>query len=457
LVITGLVVPAGAQVPTLETIANWQDTGVTVDVFTPPGWSAVDPTVVFSHGDTLSPSTYHCYREIWAEHGIRTISPYETNGTDTAGRQARWTEVSSVHRALSQLQNPRHIFFAGHSFGAYVTLLAAGADSRVASGHAGNCPSDECPVLPAQGYIILSGQPAQNAVNPQPYWFGLSAFDRLAPRRYVAYGSADNSPLDACMASGTPTCRGDSYTIDGARAADLGLNLHVQDGFTHLMFTCGPNWRTTHAAPAAIQALGDDIAGWIASVSEGATTFTETRRFALRDDHVDPMDPKRRTMKFTVRTRRSAPENRVVVPASGSSGDPTLHGGTLIVANSARSDERVRVELPAAGWRVLGPLLRPTGFEFRDASPNAPIATVVVKTDALTVKGKGPGWTYTLDEPLQGRVAVRVRLGDVAWCADAAARTSGTPPSSARFDHVDRFDGQPSSPPPPVCPIYDTP
>src|SRR6185369_9500210 len=101
------------------------------------------------------------------EHGIRTISPYETNGTDTAGRQARWTEVSSVYRALAQLQDPRHIFFAGHSFGAYMTSLAAGADSRVGSGDAGNCVGDECPVLPAQGYVILSGQPAQNALNAQ--------------------------------------------------------------------------------------------------------------------------------------------------------------------------------------------------------------------------------------------------------------------------------------------------
>jgi hypothetical protein len=220
------------------------------------------------------------------------------------------------------------------------------------------------------------------------------------------------------------------------------------------MFACGTNWRTTHSAPAAIQALSDDIARWIASVSDGSTTFTETRRLALRDD---PIDPKRRTVKFTVRTRQSAPGNRVGVPASGSTGDPTLHGGALIVANSAQSDERVRVDLPAAGWRLLGTSLRPTGFEFRDAAPTAPIARVVVKTDAISVKGKGPGWTYTLDEPLQGRVAVRVRLGDVAWCADVAARTSGTPPASTRFDHVDKFDGQPSAPPPSVCPIYDTP
>jgi hypothetical protein len=62
LVVTGFAFPAGAQVPILETIANWQATGVTVDVFTPPGWSAADPTVMFSHGDGVSPIQYHCYR-----------------------------------------------------------------------------------------------------------------------------------------------------------------------------------------------------------------------------------------------------------------------------------------------------------------------------------------------------------------------------------------------------------
>src|SRR5262249_19716059 len=116
-----------------------------------------------------------------------------------------------------------------------------------------------------------------------------------------------------------------------------------------------------------------------------------------------------------------------------------------------------RVDLPAAGWRLLGTSLRPKGFEFRDASATAPIATVVVKADALSVKGKGPGWTYTLDEALQGSVGVRVRLGDVAWCVDAAARTTAPRPSSTRFDHIDKFNGQPSAPPPRVCPIYDTP
>ena len=72
---------------------------------------------------------------------------------------------------------------------------------------------------------------------------------------------------------------------------------------------------------------------------------------------------------------------------------------------------------------------------------------MVVKADALSVKGKGAGWTYTLDEAVQGRVAIRLGLGDVAWCADAAAR----------IDLVDQFEGQRSSPSPLVCPIYAAP
>ena len=262
LMITGFALPAGAQVPTLETIPNWEATGVTVDVFTPSGWSAADPTVVFSHGDGLSPSPYHCYREIWAEHGIRTISPYQTNGTAVAGRQARWTEISSVHAALSQLQEPRHIFFAGHSFGAYVTSLAAGADSNVVGGQAGNCVGDECPALPAQGYVILSGQPAQNAVNAQPYWFGPSAFDDLAstsvrglrnartPRRSMPAWRAET-----LRAAGTPTrstalrpqtwgwsstCRMDSRT-SCSPAARTGGSTHSRPAAMRLSVTTSPN------------------------------------------------------------------------------------------------------------------------------------------------------------------------------------------------------------------------
>jgi hypothetical protein len=51
-------------------------------------------------------------------------------------------------------------------------------------------------------------------------------------------------------------------------------------------------------------------------------------------------------------------------------------------------------------------------------------------------------------------VAVQVRLGTAAaWCADVPAKTSGKPPTTTKNDRVDRFLGQPRTPPV-DCPIY---
>jgi len=55
----------------------------------------------------------------------------------------------------------------------------------------------------------------------------------------------------------------------------------------------------------------------------------------------------------------------------------------------------------------------------------------------------GASWGYTLDEPLQRRVAVRLTVGPgpYSWCSDAPAKISGNPPSTARNDHAGRFSG----------------
>src|SRR5262249_61335984 len=62
-------------------------------------------------------------------------------------------------------------------------------------------------------------------------------------------------------------------------------------------------------------------------------------------------------------------------------------------------------------------------------------------------------WTYTLNEPRQGSVAVRLRLGDMdGWCADAPALAQGKPPSTAKSDRPDLFKSQRNAPAPAVCP-----
>jgi hypothetical protein len=75
-----------------------------------------------------------------------------------------------------------------------------------------------------------------------------------------------------------------------------------------------------------------------------------------------------------------------------------------------------------------------------------------VETDKITVKGGKSAFSCTLNESQQGSVGVRVLLGPGGWCAEAPAKTSGNPPSTAGNDMVDKFVGEPKSPPPSLCP-----
>jgi hypothetical protein len=136
-----------------------------------------------------------------------------------------------------------------------------------------------------------------------------------------------------------------------------------------------------------------------------------------------------------------------VAPARGTAGDPTINGATILVYNSAGSGEVVAVDLPASGWVTLGTATRPLGYRFRARS--APIGTVMVRNDGISVSGGGETWGYTLNEASQGSVAVRLKMGTlgVTWCAEA-----GRAPYQARYDVVDRFLGMTGTPAPAACP-----
>jgi DNA-binding beta-propeller fold protein YncE len=175
----------------------------------------------------------------------------------------------------------------------------------------------------------------------------------------------------------------------------------------------------------------------------------QTGSLVLRDDSIPPENPTRRKITFTSNSRNDLPANRIVPPAFGAPGDPTVAGATLRVYNANGSGEQVTLSLPAAGWTTSGT----DGYRFSDGSPGAIIRAVRVKPDRITITGGKANWTYTLNEPSQGRVAVWLGLGQsLAWCAEAPARASGTPPSSARNDTQDRFTAEKHAPAPAVCP-----
>lgn len=147
-----------------------------------------------------------------------------------------------------------------------------------------------------------------------------------------------------------------------------------------------------------------------------------------------------RRLQFTTSTRGLI--RRIIAPLPGSAGDPTLHGATLHVFNAATSGEVASFVLPAANWTALGTAAKPRGWRYRDTASDAAIKSAFVKDDRLTVSGGRATFCYTLDEPQQGRVGIRVELGQgVAWCADAPGRT----------DQIDGFRGVANTPAPAAC------
>lgn len=250
----------------VERSANWKGSGETALVVTPDDWSAGGPTLIFSHGAGSTPESYACWPELLAARGIRTVMPVLASDITPANRARRFTTLQAVHKAVADEQGTRALFFAGHSFGAYATLLAAGADGRLDGIDPGNCTGASCPALPAAGYVVISGQPAQTASADPLFWFARNAFASLAAGRLVIYGSRDFSTTDPCLSAsrGDPSCRGDSYAVDAGQAAALGNRLIIADGFSHGAFACGLQWRD-RADSAALEALIGEVASFIIS------------------------------------------------------------------------------------------------------------------------------------------------------------------------------------------------
>ena len=143
--------------------------------------------------------------------------------------------------------------------------------------------------------------------------------------------------------------------------------------------------------------------------------------------------------------------NQIVVPGRGTAADPTTSGASgggalLEVYNATGSGEKVTVALPALGWTAYDDRPTPRGYRYRSAATTDPITRVVVKGNRLRVRGGRANWLYTLDEPSQGAMALRLTMGTgLRWCARTPAR-------SPSVDRVDRFVGARGNPSPVSCP-----
>jgi DNA-binding beta-propeller fold protein YncE len=157
-----------------------------------------------------------------------------------------------------------------------------------------------------------------------------------------------------------------------------------------------------------------------------------TRSLRLKDASGPPAVASRRRLSFKAKTDRlDLLDRRIIPPPLFSGGDPRRTGAVLIVYNAGgRTDDDVRIALPGSGWKASAG--SPPTYRFRSADRDAPL-TVVVKRDQISVRGGRQGFAYTLHEPAQGRVGIRLTLGNsVRWCATAS-------PGSTGVDHKDEF------------------
>src|SRR5262245_39028714 len=191
---------------------------------------------------------------------------------------------------------------------------------------------------------------------------------------------------------------------------------------------------------------GDEVAAGTSPVDPlsypgGASMVTIPTKLLSFKDGTAVQQAKRRKFRFEAATTGANGTHHIVPPPPGSAGDPTLVGATVRVYNAADSGEEVAVTLAPSGWTATG-----NGYRFRSAGP---VMLVKLKLGRLSIKAAKAAWGYTLDEPEQRRMAVRLTLGSsVQWCAEAPARS--TP--SGQLDQTDSFQGEPNAPPPDECP-----
>jgi hypothetical protein len=184
----------------------------------------------------------------------------------------------------------------------------------------------------------------------------------------------------------------------------------------------------------------------------------ESTSLTLKDRSTAPADPNRRKVVFKSSTVGDPAANQVVVPGRGTGADPTPGGGTgggavFEVYNSNGSGEKVSVTLPASGWSALDDSQTPRGYKYKSAAPTDAVTRVLIRGNLLKVRGGRSQWAYTLNETSLGRVAVRLTMGSAfRWCADTPAKSSGSPPSTASNDRIDKFSGARNTPAPASCP-----
>jgi hypothetical protein len=137
--------------------------------------------------------------------------------------------------------------------------------------------------------------------------------------------------------------------------------------------------------------------------STGGEISLSGRRLRLIDNANNPS--KRRLVVL-------AKDRNVVAPPLGSPRDPTIGGASLEILNPT-TGETDTFALPAANWSPMLTSSKLKGYKYRDTALVAgPCKKVSITTNRrLTASCKGEQINFSLDEPLQGSLGVRLSTG----------------------------------------------
>ena len=109
--------------------------------------------------------------------------------------------------------------------------------------------------------------------------------------------------------------------------------------------------------------------------------------------------------------------NSLIPPTPGGPGDPSMQGADLLVYNPA-SGETMTIPLPFDRWVVKG--FKPSNFRYTFSDRTGTCRKVKLRPGLLKASCRGADIDFSLDEPAQGALAVRMQAGSddggIAYC-----------------------------------------
>lgn len=171
----------------------------------------------------------------------------------------------------------------------------------------------------------------------------------------------------------------------------------------------------------ASSGVGDFVVTWQAQLDySGQINYRRARRMgparvATKLRVKDDPDPAKRKIVL-------GPLGRVLTSGFGQRIDPVADGAFLHVYNASGAGDSTCIPLPAPGWTAKGPdPATAMRFVYADAEyANGPCASVTVanrKVVKAACKANHHPISFSLDEPQQGSVAVRLVSGARAYCS----------------------------------------